>query len=149
MVSAIVFMVFSFLVLFSLLLPFAQAARPSMHIVVNNSFFMGFIRFYRSSVSITMQRYELFSIKTNFLWKITSRIENELLKCRERDSRHKNNRTDSEWKVRLFLGITTAPSEHLRYGFIGKSSKPFSYFCSVPHADAGAVFRIAACLHLE
>jgi len=67
-----------------------------MHIVVNNSFFMGFIRFYRSSVSRTMQRYELFSIKTNFLWKITSRIENELLKCRERDSRYNNNRTDPE-----------------------------------------------------
>ena len=77
---------------------------------------MGFIRFYRSSVSRTMQRYELFSIKTNFLWKITSRIENELLKCRERDSRYNNNRTDPERKVRLFLGVTTIPSERLRYG---------------------------------
>nr|DAZ45812.1 MAG TPA: hypothetical protein [Caudoviricetes sp.] len=31
---------------------------------------MVIIRFYSSSVSITMQRYRIFSIKTNFLWKI-------------------------------------------------------------------------------
>ena len=44
------------------------------------------------------------------------RIKNELLKCRERDSRYNNNRTDPERKVRLFLGVTTIPSEQLRYG---------------------------------
>ena len=43
--------------------------KPAL-IVVNNSFFMVIIRFYSSSVSITMQRYRIFSIKTNFLWKI-------------------------------------------------------------------------------
>ena len=43
-------------------------------------------------------------------------IKNELLKCRERDSRYNNNRTDPERKVRLFLGVTTIPSEQLRYG---------------------------------
>ena len=38
------------------------------------------------------------------------RIKNELLKCRERDSRYNNNRTDPERKVRLFLGL---PQFHL------------------------------------
>ena len=44
------------------------------------------------------------------------RIKNELLKCRERDSRYNNNRTDPERKVRLFLGVTTIPSEKIFLG---------------------------------